>query len=143
MPIIHFYFDDQERRTVHIPEGAFMKTSLLATFFVSALILVSFSSAAFAVDTVTVPVDCQKAAIRKTYTQLRRDSGWTAEEANQVAYLHDPFHQDEDPENVITVSVESTDVRSWDGYAAYKVTIQPSRNGCQVSEAVLYGADGF
>jgi|GEM_PF-3242964 len=122
-----------------------MKTTLLitlmTTFLVSTLTL--FSASAFAADDVSVSADCQKAAIHKAYAQLLKDSGWTAAQANELAYLHDPFHQEQDPENVVTISVESTDIRSWDGYAAYKVTIQPSRNGCQASDAVLSGYDGF
>jgi hypothetical protein len=116
--------------------------------FISMLSLLSWAAISFAgatsyADDLGIPVACQKAAQRQVLSQLLHDSGWTAAQADQFAYLHDPTHLDGDPQNVVTVSVESTDIRQWDGYAAYKVTIAPSSDGCQVSPAVLLRADGF
>lgn len=117
-----------------------MKT-LIATMMISTLTLFAGASA-FAEDAL-IPVDCQKAAVRKAYIQLRQDSGWNSNEANQNAYLHDPIHQEGDPADVVTVSVESTDIRVWDGYAAYKVKVVPTRDGCDTSAAVLTRGEGF
>jgi hypothetical protein len=118
-----------------------MKASWRKNLTVSLIVLLGTS--AFAQENTQVPADCQKAAIRKTYVQFRKDSGWTTDETNNLAYLHDPFHAEQDPADVVTISVESTDIRSWDGYAAYKVTVQPSREGCQASDAVLVGGEGL
>lgn len=110
------------------------------------LLAISFSAtSSFASDSQEefIPASCQKAAIRQAYIQLRHDTGWTAEEANQMAYLHEPTHLDNDPADLVTVSVESTDVRQWDGYAAYKMTITQTEKGCTASAATLLRADGF
>jgi hypothetical protein len=151
IPIIHFYYSLAGSKTFFKEFNMSQTKFNITVMSLLTLLAISLSStSSFASDSNEnssgeefISASCQKAAIRQAYTQLRQDTGWTADEANQVAYLHEPTHLDNDPENVVTVSVESTDIRQWDGYAAYKVTITPSAGGCTASAATLLRADGF
>ncbi len=107
---------------------------LFAMFFVTGVSLNTFAA-----------TDCKTAALDKAYAQFKVDSQWSDQEIAELTYVDDKgvYAEVGDEKNVLTVDINSSEIHEWDGYATYKVTVEPTAAGCTAVKAVLFGSEGI
>lgn len=86
---------------------------------------------------------CEEAAYDATLVAFAELTGTSKEVVSEFAIVERPFIAEGDPEEQITVNVETRDSRDWDGSATYKITVETTSMECVAVKTELVSSSGI
>lgn len=123
-------------------KGEFMK-SMIAIILGLGLGLCSASSFAGTQQNLALGKECSKSIAYAAQIQFAEDAKIDISKVDEMARMYDPYLEEGSADNVVTVDFHSQDIYEWDGYASYKITVDPKPSRCQILKVELTGSEGL
>ena len=115
-----------------------MKTLVLSVFFALTAPLAMGQTAA-----IPVSQSCSKVASDTAYQAFADYAGISVDDVDNMAIVDQPYVEQGDSANQLTVNFNTRNSYDWDGYATYRITVEENGDQCNAVKTELMGSSGL